>query len=929
MFNRQKIVLVGLISMLILIFIGEAWSGISPVYRFWSDTYFGHFFTISEEEKNHIIATYPSNIWKYEGIAYYAYTTATSGASPVYRFWSDTYFGHFFTISSEEKDYIIATYPSNVWRYEGIAWYAYPAQTAGASPVYRFWSDTYKHHFFTISEEEKIHIIVTYPPHIWRYEGIAWYAFPSVINSEDLAFQHLEEVMDNFHETFDVYTDLSAAGNHFVTLGRMSSPGDEDKIQINPGFTVNCFSGATCIENRFYSSGNNWGGWYFMNGVLEGEETQPKLNWGDYPNAGIDLTGATKLTFWAKGGKGGERVEFFAFGVGRDPTTGNPIEPYPDSSPKVSLGYATLSNKWTEYTIDLTNKDLNYVLGGFGWVTNAPQNNNQNITFYLDDIKYNKSRLTDPRFLVSYETIPSSLDFDTIMKNVAFTYDNALVLIAFLSRGTVGDMQRAKLLADALVYAINNDRYFTDGRLRNAYQGGDLVLFPGWTPNGKANTVRMPGWWDSSKNVWYEDRFQVSTNTGNLAWVMIALLSYYEKAGGSQYLEAARKIGEWIEVHARDTRGAGGYTGGYEGWEMTSNNPQGQTKIFWKSTEHNIDVYVAFMRLYKATGESIWRNRSLYAKAFVKAMWDEKEGHFWTGTLEDGVTINTSTVPADVSTWGLMALGEAGSYGKGIAWVENNCYVEADGFKGFDFNNDRDHVWFEGTAHMVLAYQILGDKTKSSTFLSELEKSQNKAPNNNGKGIVAASYDGLTTGFDWLYYNRLHIGATAWFIFAERGYNSYWGIKTTDPIPTYEPEPYEVTYTYHDFTLTTVCTYDDNWCGYADRPGKAVVYGKMSKDIEVLLPYSNVDVTIFIPCNGWGEGLAGPNGSSAQIIVNDTIKEEKIDNTMSFHHGGYYKYEYCSSFTNTFDINKTRIQLTIKMNGGVRLDFQRAKLKFY
>ncbi|KKL78106.1 hypothetical protein LCGC14_2028150, partial [marine sediment metagenome] len=63
------------------------------------------------------------------------------------------------------------------------------------------------------------------------------------------------------------------------------------------------------------------------------------------------------------------------------------------------------------------------------------------------------------------------------------------------------------------MYAINNDRYFTDGRLRNAYQGGDLVLFPGWRPNGKDNTVRMPGWWDTSDNMWYEDKFTVSTHT--------------------------------------------------------------------------------------------------------------------------------------------------------------------------------------------------------------------------------------------------------------------------------------------------------------------------------------------------------------------------------------------------------------------------------
>lgn len=598
---------------------------------------------------------------------------------------------------------------------------------------------------------------------------------------ENAAFEHLYEVMDNYHKTFDVYTDLSEAGNHFVMLGRMSSIGAGDKVEINPSFTDSCYSGVTCIENKFSSSGNNWGGWYFMNGVLEGEETQPKLNWGDYPDAGFDLTGATKLIFFAKGKNGGERVEFFAFGVGRDANTGNPIKPYPDSSPKVTLGYITLTNIWTEYELELTGVDLSYVLGGFAWVTNTVENNNQNITFYLDEIRYDKSRLDEPRFLVSYETIPSDSAFDTVMKNVAFGYDNALVLLAFLSRGTPEDMQRAKLLADAFVYAISHDRWFEDGRLRNGYQGGDLILFPGWKPHGKEGTVRMPGWWDVGDNKWYEDEFAVSTHTGNVLWPMIALLNYYKKAGGSQYLDAAKTLGEWVEMETRDEKCDGGYTGGYQGWEETDNNPDGQEKLMYKATEHNIDAYPAFMMLYEITDDIKWEERALYAKNLIEAMWNNPDKHFWTGTLNDGCTINDSNIPVDIQAWALMALD---SYNSALIWAENNCYTEADGFKGFDFNNDNDGVWFEGTAQMAVAYQINEEKSKSDFYIGELIKAQMSALNTNGKGIVAASHDGVTTGFDWEYFSRLHIGATAWYIFAEMEYNPYWGIRTTlIPVP--------------------------------------------------------------------------------------------------------------------------------------------------
>ncbi len=590
---------------------------------------------------------------------------------------------------------------------------------------------------------------------------------------EEKGYRHLGDVMDRYHGTFDLYTDLSAAGNHFVALGKMG----QAHITIFPGHETGCFRGATCIENRFYANGNNWGGFYWQNGVLEGEETQPKLNWGTYPNAGLNLSGATRITFRARGAAGGEIVEFFAFGVGRNEQTGAPIESFPDSSPKVSMGNVTLSADWEEYSIYIDGVDLTYVLGGFGWVIDPADNNGQDVVFYLDDIRYERDDLQADRFLVSYETVPSALDFDTVMKNVAFTYDNSLVLIAFCARGKADDMRRAGHLADAIVYALDHDRYFNDKRLRNAYQGGDLVLFPGWTPNGRADTVRMPGWWDGNDDRWYEDAYAVSTDTGNMAWAIIALMTYYDKTGEGQYLEAARQMAEFVERETRDERGSGGYTGGYSGWEQTGTQPEGQRKLLWKSTEHNIDLYAAFSRLHTATGDPDWKERALHARTFVEAMWHPEGGHFWTGTRENGEDINTDTIPADVNTWSLMALGDPHQYAAGIDWVETHCLVEEDGFKGFDFNDDRDHIWFEGTAHMVLSYQLLAKHAGARTYLAELERAQGTAPGNNGDGLVAALHDHLTTGFTWEYFNRLHIGATAWFLFAQQGYNPYWGTK--------------------------------------------------------------------------------------------------------------------------------------------------------
>jgi hypothetical protein len=90
---------------------------------------------------------------------------------------------------------------------------------------------------------------------------------------------------------------------------------------------------------------------------------------------------------------------------------------------------------------------------------------------------------------------------------------------------------------------------------------------------------------------------------------------------------------------------------------------------------------------------------------------------------------------------------------------------------------------------MVTALQVLGLQSEAAFFLDQIRSAQLSAPHSNGLGIVAASQDGLTTGFDlptgdpWLYFNRLHVGATSWFILAELGYNPYWGISIADPIP--------------------------------------------------------------------------------------------------------------------------------------------------
>jgi hypothetical protein len=148
-----------------------------PVHRFWSSALGSYFYTANEAEKEKL-ENDAVGVWTYQGVAYYALPPAFEpNSAPVYRFWSDILKTHFYTISEKERDKLIEQFEGR-WIYEGEAFWAFAAgqQPLGTIPVYRFWSDTVRRHFYTTSEEQKDKIILE-SSDVWTYEGIAWYAY--------------------------------------------------------------------------------------------------------------------------------------------------------------------------------------------------------------------------------------------------------------------------------------------------------------------------------------------------------------------------------------------------------------------------------------------------------------------------------------------------------------------------------------------------------------------------------------------------------------------------------------------------------------------------------------------------------------------------------------------------------------------------------
>lgn len=337
------------------------------------------------------------------------------------------------------------------------------------------------------------------------------------------------------------------------------------------------------------------------------------------------------------------------------------------------------------------------------------------------------------------------------------TYDNALVIIVYANRKNNADsLDRARTMGDALLQMQEKDP-IGDGRLRNAY--GPEHLFD-------ANGVPNIQTWGSA--------------SGNQAWAGMALAHLAHVTEDAKYRDGALRIGEWLLRETKDTRGRGGFTGGYR---------SDGTKIEWKSTEHNIDMVGLFGMLHQLTKDHKWRRARKHARKFVKSMWDKEEGRFHIGTKPDGVTINRDEyIPEDVQSWGYLAL-RSDRYRRALDWNIAHLEVTDDSNPSqpvvgvrFALQIKKEHqkkndktVWLEGTAHMALALRVSGKKKhkkRAKAYLDNIHKEQLSGPNADGKGIQANSREGNSGGDD-TNHTSLHTGTTAWYIMAKQELNPF------------------------------------------------------------------------------------------------------------------------------------------------------------
>jgi hypothetical protein len=322
----------------------------------------------------------------------------------------------------------------------------------------------------------------------------------------------------------------------------------------------------------------------------------------------------------------------------------------------------------------------------------------------------------------------------------AYTYDQALAIIAF---SLLGDYSNARVILDALSTIQNDDGSFYFAYSATSYAG-------------------------------YSSKRPVGTN----AWVVMAINYYTSLTGDSSYIPMARKCADWF-LQYQDIDG--GIRGGVD---------ENENEYIWKSTEHNEDAYSALTHLYSLTGVEEYHTNAEEVKAWLEVeMWNSCPGapRFARGEQGDG---SLDCYPAmDVNPWGVLALGTTGPSGEdylqGLDWAYQNSANTRDwdgwnaqcapvsNVEGFDFNDDEDAVWVEGTESMAVALMV-SDYSLASKSGAYFHNQMAKLHGVTGDGgLPYSTNEGTVDEGDEKSATYSSVAATTWYIFAEKQFNPF------------------------------------------------------------------------------------------------------------------------------------------------------------
>ena len=314
-----------------------------------------------------------------------------------------------------------------------------------------------------------------------------------------------------------------------------------------------------------------------------------------------------------------------------------------------------------------------------------------------------KSRIVSTGLVDSYQDA----------RDICYTYDQAVAAIAFQVKG---DAVNARRVLDAL-----KSMQYADGSWNTAY-------------------------YCTSKSVQESQK-----HVGPVLWIAMAVAYYEKRTNDTQYHAMGDKAVQWSRQFQQAD---GGLNGGldYNGALLT-----------WASTEHNEDAYSAFSSFGYLTDAA-------KVKTYLdNTVWDAVNLRWYAGR-------NDLNDPMDVNSWGVSALGASGTrnYQASLDYVMTHHRSTQSQRVGstvitvdaFDFNSDKNDIWFEGTGQMIVAFRAVGRVADADYFTTQLLKGQQT------DGGVQYSLKGTNNGY-WIMSKAKSAAATGWTILAIAGVNPF------------------------------------------------------------------------------------------------------------------------------------------------------------
>jgi len=210
---------------------------------------------------------------------------------------------------------------------------------------------------------------------------------PSSISSISIRSNPTDEIPKaSLNNKIYIYTNSSDLSNKGSWTNFMSANNDGNGIGVNSNVSddMNASNTYTSIMFRF-TSGKDW---------KAVEIASSPDYWGDSSGVGFDLSGSKSINFTAKGSRGGEWIKVKAVSSNQQPNgNDNPKgHPYGDSAKMpIDGGWIKLTNDWQSYSIPIPEgTDLSRVINPLVIASDRRTNNADQITFFIDEIYYEK-----------------------------------------------------------------------------------------------------------------------------------------------------------------------------------------------------------------------------------------------------------------------------------------------------------------------------------------------------------------------------------------------------------------------------------------------------------------------------------------------------------------------------------------------------------